>query len=63
MRGAVHTLGLSLWFIAVTHISLADATAIGFTTPIFVMIGAVLLFKGRCAGTGHWRPWRGSPVF
>ena len=45
MRGAVHTLGLSLWFIAVTHISLADATAIGFTTPIFVMIGAVLLFK------------------
>ena len=42
-RGAVHTLGLCLWFIAIAHISLADTTAIGFTTPIFVMIGAALV--------------------
>jgi drug/metabolite transporter (DMT)-like permease len=44
-RGAVHTLGLCLWFVAIPHISLADTTAIGFTTPIFIMVGAVLLFR------------------
>lgn len=43
-RGAVHTVGLVLWFTAVPHITLADTTAIGFTTPIFVMLGAVWLF-------------------
>jgi drug/metabolite transporter (DMT)-like permease len=44
-RGAVHTVGLVLWFIAIPHITIADTTAIGFTTPIFIMLGAVLLFK------------------
>lgn len=42
-RGAVHTGGLLLWFIALPHIPLADMTAIGFTSPIFVMIGAALV--------------------
>ena len=45
LRGGVHTFGLWLWFIAVPHITLADTTAIGFTTPIFIMLGAVLVFK------------------
>jgi len=44
-RGAVHTLGLVLWFIAIPHITIADTTAIGFTAPIFIMLGAVLVFK------------------
>lgn len=44
-RGALHTTGLCLWFIAIAHISLADTTAIGFTTPIFVMIGAALVLR------------------
>jgi drug/metabolite transporter (DMT)-like permease len=44
-RGALHTFGLCLWFIAIAHIPLADTTAIGFTTPIFVMVGAVLVFR------------------
>ncbi len=39
-RGGVHTLGLVLWFTALPQISLADMTAIGFTGPIFIMIGA-----------------------
>lgn len=47
MRGAVHTLGLCLWFVAVPHITLADTTALGFTTPIFIMIGAVLVLRER----------------
>lgn len=45
LRGGMHTLGLILWFAAVAHIPLAETTAIGFTTPIFIMIGAVLVFK------------------
>jgi drug/metabolite transporter (DMT)-like permease len=44
-RGALHTMGLCLWFIAIAHISLADTTAIGFTTPIFVMVGAALVLR------------------
>src|SRR6478609_7272484 len=56
-RGAVHTVGLILWFIAITHITIAETTAIGFTTPIFIMLGAVLLFKEplrweRCLAAG-----------
>jgi drug/metabolite transporter (DMT)-like permease len=45
LRGGVHTFGLVLWFMAVPHITLADTTAISFTTPIFIMLGAVWLFK------------------
>lgn len=44
-RGAVHTAGLCLWFAAVPHITLADTTAIGFTTPIFMMLGAAVMFR------------------
>lgn len=46
-RGVVHTSGLLLWFIALPHISLADMTALGFTSPIFIMIGAAWLLKER----------------
>lgn len=52
-RGAVHTFGLCLWFIAVPHIGLADTTAIGFTGPIFIMIGAALLFHEPM----RWERW------
>ena len=53
LRGAVHTCGLVLWFIAIPHISLADTTAIGFTTPIFIMIGAALVFREAM----RWERW------
>ncbi|HYD76786.1 DMT family transporter [Ramlibacter sp.] len=55
-RGAVHTAGLVLWFIAVPHITLADTTAIGFTTPIFIMLGAALLLKEPM----RWERWAAS---
>ena len=45
MRGAVHTLGLCLWFAALPKIPLADMTAIGFTGPIFIMVGARSCFR------------------
>ncbi|MEZ5649796.1 MAG: DMT family transporter [Burkholderiaceae bacterium] len=46
-RGVVHTLGLVLWFTALPHLSLAYMTAIGFTTPIFIMLGAAWFFGER----------------
>lgn len=42
LRGAVHTAGLSLWFLALPHVPLAVMTSIGFTGPIFMMIGAAI---------------------
>jgi len=53
VRGAAHTLGLGLWFAALPKIALADTTAIGFTTPIFIMIGARLAFNEPM----RWERW------
>jgi drug/metabolite transporter (DMT)-like permease len=44
-RSGLHTLGLILWFLALPHMPLADMTAIGFTNPLFVLIGAAWLLK------------------
>lgn len=49
-RGAVHTVGLMLWFTALPHIGLADMTAIGFTAPIFIMIGAAWFLGEKMRG-------------
>lgn len=49
-RGVVHTAGLAFWFTALPHLTLADMTAIGFTTPIFIMLGAALLLRERVSG-------------
>jgi drug/metabolite transporter (DMT)-like permease len=53
VRGAVHTFGLWLWFSAIPHITLADTTAIGFTGPIFIMLGAAWAFGERM----RWERW------
>jgi drug/metabolite transporter (DMT)-like permease len=53
MRGALHTVGLCLWFAALPNIPLADTTAIGFTTPLFIMIGAYLVFSEPM----RWERW------
>lgn len=52
-RGAVHTLGLVLWFTALPRIPLADMTAIGFTGPIFIMLGAAW-FLGEPMRRDRW---------
>ena len=52
-RGALHTLGLGLWFTALPQIPLADMTAIGFTGPIFIMLGAYFFFKEPM----RWERW------
>lgn len=58
LRGGVHTLGLALWFFAIPHVSLADTTALGFTTPIFIMVGAVLVLRERL----HWERWVAAAI-
>jgi drug/metabolite transporter (DMT)-like permease len=52
-RGALHTAALSLWFFALPHMPLADMTAIGFTSPLFVMLGAYLFLHEPM----HWERW------
>lgn len=52
-RGAVHTAGLLLWFIALPHVPLAEMTALGFTTPIFIMLGA-MVFLGERMVPARW---------
>lgn len=58
VRGAVHALALFLWFYALPHISIADVTAIGFTGPIFVMLGAALFFKEAM----RWDRWLAAGI-
>ncbi|WP_326539518.1 DMT family transporter [Pseudorhodoferax sp.] len=53
VRGAVHTVGLLLWFSALPRIPLADMTAIGFTGPLFILIGAWLFLKEPM----RWERW------
>ncbi len=57
-RGGVHSLGLVLWFLALTHIPLADTTAIGFTGPIFIMLGAWWFLKEPM----RWERWVATAI-
>lgn len=52
-RGALHTSGMMLWFIALPLTTLAEITALGFTGPIFVTIGAAL-FLGEKVRLRRW---------
>ncbi|MDH4376339.1 MAG: DMT family transporter [Ramlibacter sp.] len=53
LRGALHTGGLTLWFLAVVHVSLADTTAISFSGPLLIMLGASL-FLGEPMRWARW---------
>jgi drug/metabolite transporter (DMT)-like permease len=48
-RGLVHSLGVILWFYAMANIPIAEVVAIGYTAPIFVTIGAALIFGEKLA--------------
>jgi hypothetical protein len=53
LRGALHTSGLILWFLAVVHVSLADTTAISFSGPLLIMLGASV-FLGEPMRWARW---------
>jgi drug/metabolite transporter (DMT)-like permease len=42
IRGLVHGIAVIMWFYAMARIPMAEVTAIGYTSPIFVTIGAAL---------------------
>ncbi|MEM8793049.1 MAG: DMT family transporter [Pseudomonadota bacterium] len=42
LRGLVHGFAVFLWFYAMARIPIAEVTAIGYTAPIFVAIGAAI---------------------
>ncbi len=52
-RGAIHAGGMFLWFIGLPLTTLASVTALGFTGPIFVTIGAAL-FLGEKVRMRRW---------
>ncbi|MEZ5883500.1 MAG: DMT family transporter [Paracoccaceae bacterium] len=49
LRGALHTLAVSLWFYAMARIPVAEVTAIGYLNPIVVTLGAAIAFGERLA--------------
>jgi drug/metabolite transporter (DMT)-like permease len=53
LRGALHSGGMQLWFVALPLITLADITALGFTGPIFITLGAAL-FLGEDVRLRRW---------
>lgn len=50
LRCLFHSGGMMFWFAALPIVSLADLTAIGFSGPIFICLGAVLFLKERMTG-------------
>ena len=48
-RGAVHTLGVIGWFYAMSHIPMAEVTAINYLNPVGVTLGAALFLGERLA--------------
>ena len=57
-RGALHTLALCFWFTALPNIPLANTTAIGFSGPIFIMLGAYIFLKEPM----RWERWLATLV-
>lgn len=47
LRGMAHGFAVSLWFFAMARIPITDVIAIGYTTPVFVTLGAALFLKER----------------
>ncbi len=52
-RNLVHTVASGLWFLALPLVPLAEITAISFTGPIFMTIGAMLFF-GETVRARRW---------
>ncbi len=49
LRGLAHALGVILWFYAMANIPIAEVTAIGYTSPIYITLGAAIFFSERLA--------------
>jgi drug/metabolite transporter (DMT)-like permease len=49
IRGALHAVGVMLWFFAMTQIPLAEVTAMNYLTPVYVTLGAVIFLGEKLA--------------
>ena len=47
LRGAVHSVAVSLWFFAMARIPMTDVTAMNYLSPVYVGLGAALLLGER----------------
>src|SRR6185436_4320178 len=47
LRGGFHATGMLLWFAALPTVAISEITAIGFSGPIFICLGAVLFLHER----------------
>ena len=47
VRGVLHGIGVILWFYAMARIPIAEVTALGYITPVFITIGAAIFFKEK----------------
>jgi drug/metabolite transporter (DMT)-like permease len=75
VRGLFHAGGMMLWFAALPLVGLTELTAIAFSGPIFICLGAVLFLGERMTGA-RWaavlvgfcgvllvvKPWAGGGV-
>lgn len=49
LRGLTHSVGVALWFFAMTQIPIAEVTAMNYLSPVYVTIGAALFLGERLA--------------
>lgn len=48
-RAAFHSVAMTCWFFAMTRIPMGEVTSLNFMNPIYITIGAVLLFGEKIA--------------
>jgi len=48
-RAFLHTFAVTFWFYAMARIPMADVSAMGYLTPVFVTLGAVFILGERLA--------------
>ncbi|WP_425098639.1 DMT family transporter [Tropicibacter sp. S64] len=49
LRGVFHTIGVAMWFYAMTRIPIAEVTALNYLNPVYVTILAVVFLGERLA--------------
>jgi drug/metabolite transporter (DMT)-like permease len=49
IRGAVHGIGVLLWFYAMTQVPIAEVTALNYLSPVYISIGAAMFLGERLA--------------
>jgi len=46
-RGLLHSVGVMMWFVAISSIPLAEVAALSYTSPVFILIGAALFLSEK----------------